>query len=93
MRAGRLSLNPMRHFDPLGALCMLVGGVGWAKPVSINPYNYKNPKSAWRSLPRPVLSATFLLAGVYDLVQDLLVQRRGGDAVPLLRCSLLYGSR
>ena len=32
--AGRLSLNPMRHFDPLGALCMLVGGVGWAKPVS-----------------------------------------------------------
>lgn len=58
VRAGRLSLNPMRHFDPLGALCMLVGGVGWAKPVSINPYNYKNRKSAWRSLPRPVLSAT-----------------------------------
>ena len=41
---GRLSMNPLRHFDPLGALCMLVGGVGWAKPVSINPYNYKNPK-------------------------------------------------
>lgn len=34
--AGRLSMNPLRHFDPLGALCMLVGGVGWAKPVSIN---------------------------------------------------------
>ena len=44
VRAGRLSMNPLRHFDPLGALCMLVGGVGWAKPVSINPYNYKNPK-------------------------------------------------
>ena len=37
VRAGRLSMNPLRHFDPLGALCMLVGGVGWAKPVSINP--------------------------------------------------------
>lgn len=44
VRAGRLSLNPMRHFDPLGALCMLVGGVGWAKPVGVNPRNYKNPK-------------------------------------------------
>ena len=44
VRAGRLSMNPLRHFDPLGALCMLVGGVGWAKPVSINPYNYKTPK-------------------------------------------------
>ena len=44
VRAGRLSMNPLRHFDPLGALCMLVGGVGWAKPVSINPYNYRNPK-------------------------------------------------
>ena len=44
VRAGRLSLNPIRHFDPLGALCMLVGGVGWAKPVGINPRNYRNPK-------------------------------------------------
>lgn len=44
VRAGRLSLNPMRHFDPLGALCMLVGGVGWARPVGINPRNYHNPK-------------------------------------------------
>ena len=44
VRAGRLSLNPMRHFDPLGALCMLIGGVGWAKPVGVNVRNYKNPK-------------------------------------------------
>ena len=44
VRAGRLSLNPMRHFDPLGALCMLVGGVGWARPVGVNPRNYKDPK-------------------------------------------------
>lgn len=43
--AGRLSLNPMRHFDPWGALCMVVGGVGWAKPVGIDVRNYKNPKA------------------------------------------------
>lgn len=42
--AGRLSLNPMRHFDPMGALCMVLAGVGWAKPVGINVRNYKNPK-------------------------------------------------
>ena len=35
--AGRLSLNPLRHFDPLGTLCMVLGGVGWAKPVGIDP--------------------------------------------------------
>lgn len=43
-RAGRLSLNPIRHFDPMGALCMIVGGVGWAKPVGLNVRRYRNPK-------------------------------------------------
>ena len=41
---GRISLNPMHHLDPVGALCMLVFGFGWAKPVMVNPYNMKNPK-------------------------------------------------
>lgn len=36
-------MNPLRHFDPLGALCMLVGA-SLGQAVSINPYNYKNPK-------------------------------------------------
>lgn len=44
VRAGRLSMNPARHFDPLGALCMVLGGVGWARPVGINPRRYRNPK-------------------------------------------------
>ena len=41
---GRISLNPLRHLDPLGTLCMLLVGYGWAKPVPINPRNFKNPK-------------------------------------------------
>ena len=36
--AGRLSLNPLRHLDPLGSLLLLVAGFGWAKPVPVNPY-------------------------------------------------------
>ena len=41
---GRLSLNPFAHFDLLGTLCMVFAGVGWAKPVSTDPRNFKNPK-------------------------------------------------
>ncbi len=41
---GRVTLNPIKHLDPMGALCMLVFGYGWAKPVPINARNFKNPK-------------------------------------------------
>ncbi len=41
---GRLSLNPLRHLDPIGAICMLLFRFGWAKPVPINPTYFKNPK-------------------------------------------------
>ncbi len=41
---GRLTLNPLRHLDPIGFLCMLVFGFGWAKPVPINTRNFTNPK-------------------------------------------------
>lgn len=44
-RAGRISLNPMRHFDPWGALCMVIGGVGWAKPVGIDARRFRDPKA------------------------------------------------
>lgn len=71
LRAGRLSMNPMRHFDPLGALCMLVGGVGWARPVSINVRNYKNPKvgMAISAAAGPV--SNFLLAWVSMILYRL----------------------
>ena len=41
---GRLTLNPLAHFEPLGALCMIFAGIGWAKPVPVYPQRYKNPK-------------------------------------------------
>lgn len=41
---GRLTLNPAKHLDPIGFLCMLLFGYGWAKPVPINTRNFKNPK-------------------------------------------------
>jgi len=42
-RAGRLSLNPMRHLDLLGTLMLFVAGIGWGKPVPVNPRNFKKP--------------------------------------------------
>jgi len=39
--AGRLTLNPLRHLDPMGTLVMFFAGFGWAKPVPVNPWNYK----------------------------------------------------
>lgn len=41
---GRLSLNPLKHFDWVGLIFMLVIGFGWARPVPVNPNNFKNRK-------------------------------------------------
>lgn len=38
---GRVTLNPLRHLDPVGLFCMLVFGIGWAKPVPVNPRNFR----------------------------------------------------
>lgn len=38
----RLTLNPLRHFDVTGLICFTLVGFGWAKPVPINPNNFKN---------------------------------------------------
>lgn len=42
--AGRLSLNPFKHLDPLGTLSFLLFGFGWTVPVPINPNNFRHPK-------------------------------------------------
>ena len=42
---GRLSLNPLHHLDPMGAICMLLFRFGWAKPVPINPFNFKKRRA------------------------------------------------
>lgn len=42
--AGRLTLNPIKHIDPIGFIAMLLVGFGWAKPVPVNPGNFKDRK-------------------------------------------------
>lgn len=40
---GRLSLDPRKHLDPIGMICMFFLGIGWARPVPINPRNFRRP--------------------------------------------------
>lgn len=43
-RLGRLSLNPLAHLDPIGTVAILVVNFGWARPVPIDPRNFRNPE-------------------------------------------------
>jgi len=54
--AGRLSLNPLRHIDPVGTLMLLVAHIGWARPVPIDPRNFDRPRAGmiWVSLAGPL---------------------------------------
>lgn len=90
VRAGRLSLNPARHFDLLGALCMLIGGVGWAKPVGIDVRNYKNPKvgMAVSAAAGPV--SNFLLAWISMILYKCAVYSGLGAKVPAVTIFFYY---
>ncbi len=41
---GRITLNPIKHLDPIGFICMLLAGFGWANPVPINTRYFKKPR-------------------------------------------------
>ncbi len=44
LREGRLTLNPIVHLDVIGTILMFIVGFGWAKPVPVNPHNFKDPR-------------------------------------------------
>ena len=72
---GRLTLNPIKHLDPLGTVFMVFFGYGWAKPVPVNSRNLKKPKRdiALVSLAGPVsnILLAFVFAGIYVLMWSL----------------------
>ena len=41
---GRITLNPVKHIDPFGFICMMIAGFGWAKPVPVNSRNFNKPR-------------------------------------------------
>lgn len=65
--AGRLTLNPMASFDPVGALCMIFIGFGWARPVPVNARYFRNPRrdSALVALAGPVSNVLAAMLGYF----------------------------
>jgi len=70
---GRVTLDPRAHLDPAGSLMLLVAGLGWAKPVPIDPGNFRHPKlgMALTALAGPL--ANILLALVLMVLYKLLL--------------------
>ncbi|HIX66317.1 MAG TPA: site-2 protease family protein [Candidatus Anaerotruncus excrementipullorum] len=75
---GRISLNPFHHLDLWGTLCLIVFHFGWAKPVQINPWYYKNRKlgTVLVSLAGPGMN--FLLAFLATFLQGVVLRVTGG---------------
>ena len=77
---GRLSLNPLAHLDPIGSLMLLFVGVGWGKPVQINPNNFNRTVSVSKgeaivSAAGPIMN--FILAIVFCIVYFVIYKFAG----------------
>lgn len=74
--AGRLTLNPLPHIDPIGALAFVLAGFGWAKPVPVNAFNLRRPlrDMTWVAAAGPVSNLALAFVGLIALV---LLRRAG----------------
>jgi len=74
---GRLTLNPIKHIDPIGLIAMIIARIGWSKPVPINEANFVKPvrDTALVALAGPVsnLILALLFAGIYHLIPSDLI--------------------
>ncbi len=64
---GRMTLNPLKHIDPIGFLMVLIAGFGWAKPVPVNPRNYRNYKTGEAIVSLAGVTMNFLLAIAFSI--------------------------
>lgn len=71
---GRLTFNPIKHLDPLGFVCCALVGFGWAKPVPINPYNFKNYRKGLFLTAIAGVLVNYLIAFVVYLLYVLFVR-------------------
>jgi len=62
---GRLTLNPLAHLDPVGALALILFRIGWARPVPVNPRYYENPRKGLVYVALAGPASNFFLALVF----------------------------
>ncbi len=87
---GRLSLNPIRHIEPLGLLCLLVFRFGWGKPVQVNYSNLKNPRRdiAIVALAGPV--SNFILSFILLILSAFVILLPSNSVMNTILTFLLY---
>lgn len=75
---GRITLNPFKHFDLMGFICMVFFHIGWAKPVPVNPRYYKNPRRgmAITAAAGPISNLIMALIGVLGYELSFLAVRQ-----------------
>ena len=66
--SGRLTLNPFKHFDPIGFVMLATVGFGWAKPVPVDPRNFKNYKKGMVMVSLAGVVTNLLLATVFAML-------------------------
>jgi len=71
-RAGRLTLNPISHIDPFGLIMLFIARIGWAKPVPINPNNFRNYKKDTALTAAAGPAANFILAILLSIIFNLI---------------------
>lgn len=65
---GRLTLNPLAHIDPIGFVCIIFGGIGWAKPVRVNPSYFKNFRRDDLIVDFAGVACNFIVAVVFIII-------------------------
>ncbi len=89
-QAGRLTLNPLKHIDPLGLLAfVLTQMIGWAKPVPVDGRYFRNPRVGMMLVSAAGPGANFLLAIASSLALDGLDMLYAGVADPFWQANLL----
>ena len=70
--AGRITLNPIAHLDPLGTIMLIIARIGWGKPVPVDPFNFRHPKRdmAITSFAGP--AANLILAAILAIIIRIL---------------------
>ena len=92
-RAGRLSLNPLKHIDPIGLVMMVTVRFGWAKPVPVDPRYFRNPKMgmALTALAGPVSNLVLsIVALMLYAVCDFYYQYTGMELLYWISTFLVY---
>lgn len=82
---GRLSLNPFAHLDLVGTLCLLIFHFGWAKPVLVNPYYYRNRKKGMLMVALAGPGMNFCIAFLSIFFMGMILKITGGYGGSLIQ--------